>query len=165
MTAPTYGSLFTGVGGLDLGVEAAGFEPRWQVEIDPWCRALLRARWPNVAQYEDVDRVEWQTVQPVDLIVGGFPCQPVSVAGRQRAQEDARWLWPAFAAAISAIRPHYVLVENVRNLLAVNGGSAMAEVLGSLAGFGYDAEWDVLGADAFGAPHRRDRIIIRAWRT
>lgn len=162
--ALTYGSLFTGIGGLDLGVEAAGFVPLWQVEWDSWCRRLLRQRWPDVAQYEDVTRVEWQQLPPVDLLVGGFPCQPVSSAGRQLAQADERWLWPYFAAAIGTLRPSYVLVENVRNLLAVNAGGAFAEVLGDLARLRYDARWDVLGAVDAGAPHRRDRVFLRAWR-
>lgn len=164
MTQPTYGSLFSGIGGLDLGAERAGFAPRWQVEVDQWCRDLLRRRWPSVPQFEDVRSVNIEELEPVDLIVGGFPCQPVSIAGKQTGNTDERWLWPSFVAIIRAVRPRLVLVENVRNLLAVNGGGAFAEVLGDLATLGFDADWDVLAASDFGAPHRRDRVLLRAWR-
>lgn len=164
MTAPTYGSLFSGIGGLDLGAERAGFAPRWQVEVDTWCRDLLRLRWPNVTQYGDIRSVPLETLEPVDLIVGGFPCQPVSIAGQQRGNTDERWLWPSFVAVIRAVRPRLVLVENVRNLLAVNGGRAFGEVLGDLAALGFNAEWDVVAASDFGAPHRRERVLLRAWR-
>lgn len=160
----TYGSLFSGIGGLDLGVEAAGFEPRWQVEWDGWCQRLLARRFPEVAQYSDVTQVDPASLETVDLIVGGFPCQPISVAGRQQAQDDERWLWPDYLRLVQALKPSYVLVENVRNLLRVNAGTAMGEVLAGLAQAGYDAAWDVLGAVDVGAPHRRDRLFIRAWR-
>jgi DNA (cytosine-5)-methyltransferase 1 len=162
--ALTFGSLFSGIGGLDLGVERAGFECRWQVEWDPWCRARLAQRWPDIPQYGDIAAIDPADLEPVDLIVGGFPCQPVSVAGRQLAQSDDRWLWPEFLRVVRGIRPRYVIVENVRNLVVVNAGSAFGEVLGGLADAGYDAEWDVLGARDVGAPHRRERIFIRAWR-
>lgn len=163
-TPLTYGSLFAGIGGLDLGAEAAGFACRWQVEWDDWCQQRLAQRWPDVDRHSDVSQVDPAQLAPVDLIIGGFPCQPISVAGRQRAQDDDRWLWPDFARLVRALQPSYVLVENVRNLLRVNDGSAMAEVLRDLALAGYDARWDVLGADDVGAPHQRDRLWVRAWR-
>ncbi len=95
----------------------------------------------------------------VDLICGGFPCQPVSVAGKQLAQDDPRWLWPHFARIIRILRPRYIVVENVPGLL-VRG---MGDVLGDLSEIGYDAEWETISAAAVGAPHKRDRIWIVAY--
>jgi DNA (cytosine-5)-methyltransferase 1 len=157
---PTFGSLFAGIGGIDLGLERAGWRGRWQVEYEPFCQRVLAKHWPDVTRYGDIHDVDWDTVERVDLVAGGFPCQPISTAGRQRAQEDARWLWPEFARCLRALRPRYVLVENVANLLGVNDGSAFGEVLGDLATLGYDAEWDCIPAYSVGAPHIRDRLWI-----
>jgi DNA (cytosine-5)-methyltransferase 1 len=150
----TFGSLFAGIGGIDLGLERAGMECKWQVEIDPWCRRVLEKHWPDVPKYEDVKTVEG--LESVDLICGGFPCQPVSVAGKRLGQADARWLWPEFARIVRMVRPYYVLVENVPGLLV--GG--MGDVLGDLAEIGYDAEWGVLSAKDMGAPHLRKRVFV-----
>lgn len=153
------GSLFTGIGGLDLGLERAGMEIRWQVEIDPFCRAVLEKHWPHVPKYGDIREVKGDELEPVDLICGGFPCQPISVAGRRLGEADPRWLWPEFARIVRVVRPKYVLVENVPGLL-VRG---MGGVLGDLAALGYDAEWDCIPAAAVGAPHLRDRVFIVAY--
>src|SRR6185369_1358782 len=161
---PTFGSLFAGIGGIDLGLERAGWECRFQVEWDAWCRARLIERFPHVPDvFGDIARVNWSGVERVDLLAGGFPCQPVSVAGRQAAQEDARWLWPEFHRAIRALRPSLILVENVPNLLAVGDGSAFGDILGDLAASGYDTEWDCIPAAAVGAPHERDRVFLVAY--
>lgn len=162
MHEPTFGSLFAGIGGIDLGLERAGWTGRWQVEYEPFCQRVLAKHWPDIPRYGDIKDVDWSTVEPVDLIAGGFPCQPVSIAGRKLAQADDRWLWPEFARAIRALRPRYVLVENVTNLLGVERGTAFGEVVGDLASLGYDAEWDCIPAAAVGAPHLRDRIWIVA---
>jgi DNA (cytosine-5)-methyltransferase 1 len=159
----TFGSLFAGIGGIDLGLERAGWDCRWQVEWDPFCQHVLGHHWPDVPRYGDITTVDWGTVERVDLLVGGFPCQPVSAAGKQKAQADDRWLWPQFARAIRELRPRLVLVENVRNLLSANGGSAFGDVLGGLAAGGYDAEWDCIPASAVGAPHQRDRLWLVAY--
>lgn len=161
--ALTVGSLFSGIGGIDLGLERAGMVTRWFCEIDPHCRNVLARHWPGLPIYGDITAVDWSGVEPVDVLAGGFPCQPISAAGRQLAQEDERWLWPEFARAVRTLRPRYVLVENVRNLLAVNGGSAFSEVLADLAACGYDAEWDCIPASAIGAPHERDRLWLLAY--
>jgi DNA (cytosine-5)-methyltransferase 1 len=159
----TVGSLFSGIGGIDLGLEAAGMQTRWFVEIDPHCRNVLARHWPGLPIYGDIADIDWSGVEPVDVLAGGFPCQPVSAAGKRAAQADPRWLWPEFARAIRALRPRYVLVENVADLLAVNGGSAVGDVLGDLAACGYDAEWDCIPAEAVGALHERDRLWIVAY--
>ena len=160
------GSLFTGIGGFDLGLERAGFTIRWQVENDPYCNRILRKHWPRIIRYGDIRTVDWRSVEPVDLVCGGFPCQPVSVAGKRRGMADERWLWPEFARCLCVLRPRYILIENVPGLFT-NGFGA---VLSDLAALGYDAEWQMLSAAAFGAPHLRKRIWIvaypseRAWK-
>ena len=100
----TFGSLFAGIGGLDLGLERAGWRCRWQVELDPFCERVLAKHWPDVRRYGDIRSVG-ADLAPVELICGGFPCQPVSHAGKRRAQADARWLWPEFARVVRAVRP------------------------------------------------------------
>jgi len=105
------GSLFAGIGGLELGLERAGMEVVWQVEIDDFCNRVLEKHWPNVKRYRDVREVGKHNLEPVDLICGGFPCQPVSQAGEKRAQEDDRWLWPEFARTVRELGPNFVLVE------------------------------------------------------
>ena len=159
--AMTFGSLFAGIGGIDLGLERAGWTGRWQVEWDEYCQHVLAHHWPDIPRYGDITAVDWSTVEPVDLIAGGFPCQPFSVAGRRKGTNDERWLWPEFARAIGALRPAFVLVENVPGLLA---GGGMGGVLGGLAELGYDAEWDSIPAAAVGAPHLRYRVWIVAYR-
>ena len=176
-----FGSLFSGIGGLDLGLERAGMECAWQVEIDEWCRRVLARHWPDVPRWDDAttfladpndDRGRGGSGPPsgwarsevgrgseaVDLICGGFPCQPVSLAGKRRGQDDERWLWPEFARIVRLLRPRYVLVENVPGLLA----RGMGDVLGGLAASGYDTEWDCIPAAAVGAPHLRYRVFIVA---
>lgn len=169
---PTFGSLFAGIGGLDLGLERAGWECRWQVEIDPYCQRVLKKHWPSVRLWGPVETfprdavVQWGPVPlddpyqglRVDLIAGGFPCQPVSVAGRRQGQDDERWLWPEFERVVRVLRPRYVLVENVPGLLH----RGMGDVLGDLASLGFDAEWSTLSACSLGAPHTRDRVFVVA---
>ena len=153
------GSLFSGIGGLELGLERAGMKVVWQVERDEFCRRVLAKHWPDVQRFEDVHDVGAHNLEPVDLICGGFPCQPVSVAGKRKAQDDERWLWPEFARIIRELRPRYALMENVPGLL-VRG---IGDVLGDLAEIGYNAEWECLSAGAFGAPHRRERVFLVAY--
>jgi DNA (cytosine-5)-methyltransferase 1 len=151
----TLGSLFSGIGGFDLGLERAGFREQWQVEIDPWCRSVLAKHWPDVARYDDV-RTVGHELERVDCICGEFPCQPVSVAGLQRGEDDDRWLWPEFARIVRTLRPRVVIVENVPGLFVRDFG----RVVGDLAALGYDAEWDCIPAAALGARHRRDRVFV-----
>jgi len=152
----TVGSLFSGIGGFDLGLERAGMRVVWQVENDAYCRKVLAKHWPGVPCYKDVHDVGAHNTAEVDVICGGFPCQPVSVAGKQLAQEDERWLWPQFARIIRELRPRYAIVENVPGLL-VRG---MGDVLGDLASLGYDAEWGIISAASVGAPHLRKRVFV-----
>ena len=152
-----YGSLFSGIGGLDLGLEeATGAEPAWLCEIDPFARAVLAHHWPGVRIYEDVR--EATNAERVDIICGGFPCQPVSVAGKRKAQADTRWLWPFFANVVARLRPSVVFIENVSGLRT----AGLRDVLADLADLGFDAEWGCFSAAEAGAPHRRRRLFLLA---
>lgn len=154
---PTFGSLFAGIGGFDLGLERAGWKPAWQVEIDPFCRKVLQRHWPEVPKFEDVREVGRHNLAPVDLICGGFPCPVVSRAAHGR--NAGEWLWPEFARIIRLLQPKFALVENVNGLRE----RRLGEVLGDLAEIGYDAEWNVLPASLFGAPHKRARVWVVAY--
>jgi DNA (cytosine-5)-methyltransferase 1 len=162
------GSLFSGIGGFDLGFERCGMRVVWQVERDPFCRAILSRHFPGAERFEDVRRVGAVDLPPVDLICGGFPCQDLSVAGKGGGLDAARsGLWSEFARVIRELRPGYVVVENVPALLTGKGKrwdrAPIGRVLRDLAEMGYDAEWSVLSAREFGAPHLRKRVWIVAY--
>jgi DNA (cytosine-5)-methyltransferase 1 len=162
----TVGSLFAGIGGFDLGLERAGMRSVWQCEIDPYCQRVLAK--PDVLRVPDVRDIRTGTVPPVDVLCGGFPCQDLSVAGKGAGIDGARsGLWGEYARLIGELRPSYLLVENVTDLLAGAGKrwdrAPIGRVLGDLATLGYDAEWDCIPASAFGAPHQRDRVWIVAY--
>jgi len=155
----TVGSLFSGIGGFDLGLERAGMKVIWQSEIDPFATKVLKKHWPEVPNYGDIKRINWGDIVPPDVICGGYPCQPFSTAGRRLGEEDPRHLFPWVLEAISRLRPRYAILENVRGHLSLGGVS----VIGELANIGYDSEWRVISAASLGANHRRDRIIIVAY--
>ena len=155
----TVGSLFSGIGGLDLGLERAGMEIIWQSEIDPYCNKVLKKHWPEVPNYGNIKDIDWSRVPRPDVICGGYPCQPFSTAGKRRGTDDPRHLWPWVRDAISNLRPRYAILENVRGHITMGGTTVIAE----LAEIGYDAEWRIVSAAGLGAPHRRDRIIIVAY--
>ena len=156
--------LFAGIGGISLGLERAGMRSIGHVEIDPFCRSVLRARWPEVPIHDDVRTfAPWWASKPrppIDVIAGGFPCQPFSLAGKRRGDADERWGWPWMLDAICAVRPRYVVMENVAAILRYN---AFGEILCDLARIGFDAEWSVLSACAVGAPHMRKRLFLVAY--
>lgn len=129
----TFGELFAGIGGFSLGLERAGMVCRWQVEIDPYARAVLAKHWPEVPKHDDVRTFPPQGDYAVDVICGGFPCQDISVAGKGAGLAGARsGLWSEFARIIGHLRPSYVVVENVAALLA----RGMGTVLGDLSTLG-----------------------------
>ncbi len=154
----TVGSLFSGIGGLDLGLERAGMTVRWQSEIDAYACRVLAKHWPDVPNLGDITTIDWSAVERVDLICGGYPCQPFSLAGARAGAEDPRHLWPHFADALRHLRPRYALLENVPGHLSLGFG----RVLGDLAELGYDAEWQCVPAAAVGAPHLRWRVFVVA---
>ena len=157
--------MFSGIGGIDLGLDLAGFECAWQVEVDEHCRRILEQHWPKVPKYKDIYEVKGSEIEPVDILCGGFPCQPVSLAGKRGGVDDERWLWDEFYRLICELRPRWVVAENVTGLLSANSGRAFAGVLRDLAEGGYDAVWDVFpagGPGGVGAPHKRERVFIVA---
>ena len=155
------GSLFTGIGGFDLGFAQAGIEPAWQCEIDKAARSVLARRFPGVPCYEDVRNVRRDNVSAVDLICGGFPCQDLSVAGKRAGLAGERsGLWFEFRRVIAELRPKWVVVENVPGLLSSNGGADFAVILRGLVECGYGVAWRVLDAQYFGVAQRRRRVFI-----
>ncbi|MEU4444879.1 DNA (cytosine-5-)-methyltransferase [Actinosynnema sp. NPDC050801] len=177
------GSLFSGVGGLDLGVQAVlGGSLAWHAEVDPDASRVLAHHWPDVPNLGDITGVDWSEVEPVDVVTGGFPCQDVSSAGRRAGLRPGTrsGLWSQMAYAVSVLRPRLVIAENVRGLLSAPGASdvepcpwclgddadhalrALGAVLGDLADLGYDTAWCGLHAADVGAPHLRFRIFIAA---
>ena len=165
----TVGSLFAGIGGFDLGLERAGMKVKWQVEIDPFCRKVLATHWPSVARYEDVKEVGHHNLESVDVICGGFPCQDNSHGkqwwgdGRQGLSGDKSSLWWEMWRVVCELQPTYVVLENVSGLLTVNGGHDFRSILECLAKGGFSAEWEVLCASHFGAPHHRERLYLVAY--
>lgn len=156
----TFGSLFSGIGGMDLGLERAGMQCKWQVEIDPFCQKVLAKHWPNVKRYGDIRAVDGNELERVDLIAGGFPCQDVSQIGLRRGTSNGTrsGLYRELLRIAGDVRPGLVLMENVTGLL-VDG---IGFVLSDLARMGLDAEWGVISACTFGAPHMRERVFIVA---
>jgi DNA (cytosine-5)-methyltransferase 1 len=156
----TMGSLFAGIGGFDLGFERAGFKTSWQVEIDPYCTKVLAKNFPEAERFGDIRECGRHNLKPVDVICGGFPCQDVSQAGKRFGIDGERsGLWREMRRIIRDLQPKLALVENTPGLL----DRGMGRVLGELAEDGFDAEWGVFPACAFGAPHTRERVLILAY--
>lgn len=157
--------LFSGIGGFSLGLErTGGFETVAFCEIEPFCRNVLAKHWPGVPIYDDVRTLTADALRrdgiAVDVICGGFPCQDISVAGKQAGIDGARsGLWAEIARLSGELRPRFVIVENVAALL----GLGMGLVLGDLAEIGFNAEWHCIPASAVGAPICRDRVWLVAW--
>ena len=157
----TFGSLFAGIGGFDLGFERAGLTCKWQVEIDDYCNRVLEKHWPDVPRWRDVRTFPPAGDWSVDVICGGFPCQDISAANyRGQGLNGARsGLWSEFARIIRVVRPRYAVIENVPALTF----RGLDTVLSDLATLGYDAEWDTVSAEDMGAPHERARLFIVAY--
>ena len=155
------GSLFSGIGGFELGLERAiPGETIWQVEQNKFCQSILKKHWPKAQIYDDVRNITKDNVEPVDILCGGFPCQDISIAGKTRGLKGEKsGLWWEMWRIISELRPRIIVLENVANILRLGG----REVLGSLAQIGYDAEWTTIKASDFGAPHRRERWFCVAY--
>jgi DNA (cytosine-5)-methyltransferase 1 len=170
MAEYTIGSLCAGVGGLDLAVEDVfDAAPAWFSQYEPgkdgkpdkhqYAAQVLAKHWPDVPNLGDLTRIDWATVEPVDILTAGFPCQPVSNAGKRLGEHDDRWIWPHIARAVRVLRPRLVILENVAALV----GRGLARVLADLAAAGFDAEWACVRASDIGAAHRRERIFVLAW--
>jgi DNA-cytosine methyltransferase len=159
----TLGSLFSGIGGLELGLERADFQVKWQVEYEDYCNKILAKHWPGVKRYGDIYNVRGSELEKVDCICGGFPCQPFSTAGKRKGTADSRWLWPEFYRIICEVRPRWVIIENVPGLLSIDSGRVFAGILRDIAAAGYDAEWRIVSAKDVGARHLRKRLFIVAY--
>lgn len=150
------GSLFSGIGGFDLGLERAGFDIAWQVEIDEYCRQVLKKHWPAVPCHYDIRSIDWEFIQPVDLVCGGFPCQPFSLSGKRQGKADDRYLWPEVVRCLAVLRPTWFLGENVFGLLHLG----IDQVLADLEALGYQVAVLGIPACAVDAPHIRQRVWI-----
>lgn len=159
-----HGSLFSGIGGFDLAAEWMGWDNIFHCEWMPFPRKVLNHYWPNSISYEDITKTDFSIHRgTIDILTGGFPCQPYSSAGKRLGKEDERHLWPHMLRVISEVKPTYVVGENVRGLTNWNGGMVFEEVCVDLENCGYEVQPILLPACSVGAPHRRDRIWFIAY--
>ena len=155
------GSLCTGYGGLDMAVEAYfNAEMVWCAEIDKQASKLIDERF-NKPNLGDIKQIDWATLEPIDILTAGYPCQPFSHAGHRKGEDDKRHIWPNIKEAISNLRPSIVILENVRGHLSLG----FKEVLADLTKIGYDTKWQIVRASDVGAPHQRARLFIIAYPT
>lgn len=155
------GSLCTGYGGLDMAVEAYfDAEMVWCAENDKYASKVIEARF-NKPNLGDIKQIDWASLEPIDILTAGYPCQPFSQAGYRKGENDERHIWPFILKGISILRPKFIVLENVRGHLSLG----FKEVLADLAKNGYDAKWRVVRASDVGAPHQRARLFIIAYST
>jgi len=155
------GSLFSGIGGIELGFEREGFETKWFIENNEYCQAVLRKTFPNIPIYGDISTVDFTRLESVDILTGGFPCQDISCANPrgEGITGERSGLWSYYKETIRVLRPRYAVIENVPNL----ANKGLNVVLGDLAEIGYDAEWEIISAREVGARHLRRRLFIVAY--
>jgi site-specific DNA-cytosine methylase len=158
---PTVGSLFAGIGGFDLGLERAGFDVLWSSDIEPTGNKVRRRHWPGVKQYGDITKIDPSELAPVDLICGGFPCQDLSVAGARKGLAGERsGLFFEATRLVGALKPRWVLIENVPGLFSSANGRDFETVIRTLEDLGYGVAWRVLDSQHFGVPQRRRRVFV-----
>ena len=159
-----HGSLFSGIGGFDLAAEWMGWENVFHCEWNEFGQKVLKHYWPNAESFSDITKTDFTKYYgTVDIITGGFPCQPYSTAGKRRGKEDERHLWPEMLRAIREVSPRFVVGENVRGLTNWNGGLVFDEVCAELESIGYQVAPVIIPACGVGAPHRRERIWFVAY--
>lgn len=160
----THGSLFSGIGGFDLAAEWSGWENIFHCEWNSFGQKILKYYWPNSISYEDITKTDFTVHRgTIDVLTGGFPCQPYSVAGKRKGKADERHLWPEMLRAIREIQPSYVVGENVGGIVNWSGGLVFDEVQTDLENEGYEIQPFILPACAKNAPHRRDRVWFIAY--
>lgn len=153
------GSLCSGYGGLDMAVEAYfNAETVWMCDNDKYASVVIKERW-NLPNLGDLKAVDWSTVEPIDILTAGYPCQPFSTAGQRKGEKDERHIWPEIKTIISNLQPKFAILENVRGHLTLG----FKEVLQDLTEIGYDARWAIVRASDVGAPHQRARLFIVAY--
>lgn len=161
----THGSLFSGIGGFDLAAEWAGWTNAFNCEIDPFCRRVLKYHFPNAERYEDIKKSDFSKWRDrIDVLTGGFPCQPFSLAGKRKGTDDDRYLWPAMLGVIRTVRPRWVVGENVYGIVNWSEGVVFDTVCSDLEAEGYEVQPYIIPACGVGAPHRRDRCWFVAHR-
>lgn len=155
----THGSSFSGIGGFDLAAEWVGWQNLFNCEIDPFCKTILKYYWPNAEQYSDIRQTDFTIWRGrIDVLSGGFPCQPFSQAGKRKGTEDERHLWPEMLRAIREIQPRWVVGENVLGIVNWSGGMVFEQVCADLEAEGYEVQPYILPAAGVGAPHQRYRV-------
>jgi DNA (cytosine-5)-methyltransferase 1 len=160
----THGSLFSGIGGFDLAAEWMGWDNKFHCEWNEFGQKVLHHYWPNAESFTDITKTDFTKYYgTVDIITGGFPCQPYSSAGKRKGKEDERHLWPQMLRAIREVSPRFVVGENVRGLTNWNGGMVFEEVCAELESYGYQVAPVIIPACAVNAPHRRERIWFVAY--
>jgi DNA (cytosine-5)-methyltransferase 1 len=161
-----HGSLFSGIGGFDLASEWMGWENVFHCEWNEFGKKVLHHYWPNAESFDDITKTDFtKYANKIDILTGGFPCQPYSSAGQRKGKEDERHLWPQMLRAIREIKPKYIVGENVFGLLNWNGGMVFDEVHSDLESEGYEVQAVVIPAAAVNAPHGRDRVWFVATNT
>ncbi len=166
MTNMRHGSLFSGIGGFDLASEWMGWENVFHCEWNEFGKKVLHHYWPNAESFDDITKTDFtKYANKIDILTGGFPCQPYSSAGQRKGKEDERHLWPQMLRAIQEIKPKYIVGENVFGLLNWNGGMVFDEVHSDLESEGYEVQAVVIPAAAVNAPHGRDRVWFVATNT
>ena len=161
-----HGSLFSGIGGFDLASEWMGWENVFHCEWNEFGKKVLHHYWPNAESFDDITKTDFtKYANKIDILTGGFPCQPYSQAGKRQGKEDERHLWPQMLRAIREIKPKYIVGENVFGLLNWNGGMVFDEVHSDLEFEGYEVQAVVIPAAAVNAPHGRDRVWFVATNT
>ena len=159
-----HGSLFSGIGGFDLAAQWMGWDNIFQVEYDEWCQKILTKNFPNVKKYKDIKEFDGTKYRgSVDIISGGFPCQPFSTAGKRQGEADDRYLWPEMLRVIREVKPTFVVGENVAGLVSMDNGKTLEGILSDLENEEYQTESFIIPACGVGAWHRRDRIWIVAY--
>jgi DNA (cytosine-5)-methyltransferase 1 len=160
----THGSLFSGIGGFDLAAEWMGWENKFHCEWNEFGKKVLSHYWPNAKSYDDIKKTDFTVWRGrIDVLTGGFPCQPYSTAGKRKGKEDDRHLWPEMLRAIREIQPIWVVGENVRGIVSWSRGLVFDEVQSDLEAEGYEVVPIILPACAVNAPHRRDRVWFIAY--
>jgi len=163
-TNMTHGSLFSGIGGFDLAAQWMGWENKFHCEWNEFGQRVLHHYWPDAELFTDITKSDFtKYANTIDVLTGGFPCQPYSAAGKRLGKEDDRHLWPQMCRAIREIAPHYVVGENVRGLTNWNGGMVFEEVCTDLENLGYQVAPFIIPASAVNAPHRRERVWFVAY--
>jgi DNA (cytosine-5)-methyltransferase 1 len=159
-----HGSLFSGIGGFDLAAEWMGWDNVFHCEWNPFGQKILHHYWPNAIQYNDITKTDFSVHRgTIDILTGGFPCQPYSMAGKRLGKEDDRHLWPEMLRAVREIQPTWIVGENVYGLVNWNDGLVFHEVQTDLEAEGYEVQPYVLPAASVNAPHRRDRVWFVAY--